>query len=87
MEMSIWSIGFRVIVESEVESVFVSMMDAVTSRLVPPNVEPTPHRVADTIINADLEFGWVKQAVEVSVTDESVTREELLSNLFEGRDI
>ena len=74
VEMSIRGVGFRVIVKSEVETVLVRVVDAVAPCLVPAGIEPTPRCVSDTVVDMDLQFGRVKQAVEARVVDEPVER-------------
>ena len=54
VEVSIRGVGFLVVVEPEVETVLVRVVDAVAPRLVPADVEPTPRCVSDAVVDMDL---------------------------------
>jgi hypothetical protein len=53
VKMPIRDIRFRVMVEPEVDSVPVRVVDAVASSLVPADVEPTPRCVTNTVVDVD----------------------------------
>jgi hypothetical protein len=70
------------VIESKVNTLLVGVVEIVVPHSVPPNVESTPVRVSDPVIELYDQFRWVQQAVESCFRNKAVQPRKLLSNLF-----